>query len=92
MYPHVLTPYQDEIAEMLARTGWNELDAVKEGRIYASVNTIIQGIRYPIGLLYFAKCMYPDHFEDIDPNVVHEELLQRFFGEVPEGIYMYSYS
>jgi iron complex transport system substrate-binding protein len=90
--PDTVTPYQDEIAEMLARTGWSELNAVKEDRIYASVNTIIQGIRYPIGLLYFAKCMYPDIFEDIDPNAVHEEMLQRFFGEAPAGIYMYSYS
>jgi iron complex transport system substrate-binding protein len=90
--PNAVTPYQTEISDLIARTGWSELNAVKEGRIYASVNTVIQGMRYPIGLLYFAKCMYPDLFEDIDPNAIHEEMIERFFGVTPEGIYMYSYS
>jgi iron complex transport system substrate-binding protein len=83
------TPYQAEINEMMARTGWNEITAVEDGRIYASVNTVLQGIRYPVGMLYFAKCLHPTLFEDIDPAAIHEELLQTFFGEELEGIFTY---
>ncbi len=47
------------------------------------------GVRSIIGELYLAKWFHPDHFEDIDPEEVHEELVQQFFGQELEGVYVY---
>ncbi len=43
----------------------------------------------PIGCLYFAKWFHPDLFEDIDPEAVHREMLQKFFDVELEGVYVY---
>ena len=51
--------------------------------------TSVKGIGMPIGCLYFAKWFHPDLFEDIDPEEVHEELVQEFFGQELEGAYVY---
>jgi iron complex transport system substrate-binding protein len=84
-----VTFYQDKMNALIARTGFSEVTAVKEGHVYLYSYSLIQGIRYPVGLLYFAKCLYPTLFADIDPTAVLAELTQRFFGVDLEGVYVY---
>ncbi len=77
------------VEETLSRPGLKEAKAVKEERVHAISKKLMKGIGMPIGCLYFAKWFHPDLFEDIDPEEVHRELLQRFFDQELEGVYAY---
>jgi len=84
-----ITGFQTTRNEILNRLGLNEVTAVKEGKVYVYDPIVLEGIRYPVGLLYFAKWFHPSLFEDIDPAAIHEQLIQRFFGVELEGVYVY---
>ncbi len=75
--------------EVLARPALTGTRAVETGKVYVYDPIIYQGIRYPVGLLYFAKWFHPELFKDIDPGQVHSELIRQFFGVSLEGIYVY---
>jgi iron complex transport system substrate-binding protein len=38
-------------------------------------------------MLYYAKWLHPDLFQDIDPRAVHGELLQKYLNMDIEDIY-----
>jgi iron complex transport system substrate-binding protein len=84
-----ITGFQTTRNEILSRTGLSEVTAVKEGKVYVYDPIILEGIRYPVGLLYWAKWFHPSLFEDIDPAAIHAQLIQRFFGVTLEGVYAY---
>lgn len=75
--------------EILNRAELSTTNAVKNGRVYVYDSVITQGIRYSVGLLYWAKWFNPTLFEDMDPGQVHSELINRFFGIPLEGVYVY---
>ena len=51
------------------------------------------GPGYQIGVAYTAKWLHPDLFEDLDPQAVHQEYIDRFQGidfDVKEhGVFVY---
>lgn len=59
------------------QTGWENIDAVKNKRVYM-LSSELQNKRYFIGLLYTAKILLPDLFADVDPKALHQEYLTRF--------------
>jgi iron complex transport system substrate-binding protein len=81
--------YQNVISGIKARTGFENVPAVTQNTIYCYDYTLVQGIRYPIGLLYFAKSMHPDLFADIDPAEELASLTQTYFGIPLPGVYLY---
>src|SRR5699024_1491745 len=72
---------EDESQELLhnftERTGWDELDAVKNDRVYSVHHALDRKIYDFAAIQYMAKVFYPDEFEDIDP----EENLAAFYDE-----------
>lgn len=84
-----LVPSQNARDEILSRSGFSEVKAVKEGRVYIYDSQLGLGVRYIVGLLYKAKCFHPSLFEDIDPAAIHKQLVQEFFGIELEGVFMY---
>lgn len=84
-----LTAFQAVREELLSRPELQAVKAVKEGKVYVYDPILFEGIRYPAGLLYWAKCFHPDVFADVDPEAVHAEILQRFLGVPLEGVYFY---
>lgn len=72
---------EDESQELLhnftERTGWDELDAVKNDRVYSVHHALAREIYDFAAIQYMAKVFYPDEFEDIDP----EENLAAFYDE-----------
>lgn len=66
--------------EIMSQPGLEGVNAVKEGRVYIIKADVFLTLRYPVGLLYYAKWFHPDLFQDIDPAAVHQELIERFFG------------
>ena len=69
--------------EILSRPELKDVTAIKDGRVYTMGAHVTYGIRSIIGELYLAKWFHPDLFEDIDPDAVHRELLEKFFGGEP---------
>ena len=68
--------------------------AVKTGRVYiVGYSGITYGLAYPIGTAYFAKWFHPDLFEDLDPQAIHQEWLDRFmridFNVYEHGVFVY---
>lgn len=75
--------------EVMARPGLKDVKAVRDGKVYIISKKLLRGIGEPIGCLYFAKWIHPALFEDIDPQAIHEEFLQMFFGQELEETYAY---
>jgi iron complex transport system substrate-binding protein len=86
---HNVTDFKTIWDEILNRPGLREVTAVKEGKVYVCDYGIKGGIRCVVGWLQWAKWIQPSLFEDIDPAVVHTQLIQKFFGVDLEGVYAY---
>ena len=80
---------QKEYNEIIGRSELSSLNAIKDGRTYVISGIIVGGIRSVIGELYFAKWLYPEEFEDINPKSIHEEMLQEFFAQETMNSYAY---
>jgi len=66
------------------RPGFDKVNAVKNHRVYLIDRDIIGGPRWVIGHIYFAKCMHPELFKDINPEEINKEYLKKFHNiEVP---------
>jgi iron complex transport system substrate-binding protein len=81
--------YEDKMADVLSQTGISSTTAAANNNIHLFSYRIIQGIRYPIGLLYFAKCMHPTLYEDINPDAILDDMIDQFFGIEIDSIFMY---
>lgn len=60
------------------RPVWNQIRAVRDGRVHIIHTDVIGGPEYFIGTAYFAKWFYPDLFPDLDPRAVHQQYLEEF--------------
>ena len=58
--------------------GFGDTNAGKNNEVYVTyfINTLGPGDH--IGVLYFAKWLYPDLFQDLDPQAVHQEYIDKF--------------
>ncbi|MEM3161814.1 MAG: ABC transporter substrate-binding protein [Candidatus Bathyarchaeia archaeon] len=65
------------------------VNAIVNNKIFLYDPNIMQGFRYPVGLLYWAKWLHPNLFNDINPEVIHSQLVQEFLGLPLEGTYAY---
>jgi len=71
----------DELrASFMNRTGWQMIDAVQNGRVFMWSDSINTKPSFFVGVTYLAKWLYPDLFEDLDPQAIHQEYLTRFQG------------
>lgn len=75
-----LEEMQTKQQEIATAPGLREVAAVKENKAYVIDVRLITGPRAIIGKLYYAKWFNPDYFEDIDPEAIHREMLDRFWG------------
>lgn len=75
--------------EIAGRSELNSMKAIKDGRTYVISGILVGGIRSVIGELYFAKWLYPEQFKEIDPESVHKEMLQKFYGQEIKASYAY---
>jgi iron complex transport system substrate-binding protein len=85
------TPTMEEMEakrdEIMALPGFENIDAVKTGRVYIMDIKMASGISELATMLYYARWLHPNRFQDIDPRAVHEELLKNYFDMDIEGIY-----
>ncbi|MGB9915476.1 MAG: ABC transporter substrate-binding protein [Candidatus Bathyarchaeales archaeon] len=86
---HNVTDFIAERDAIMSRPELAEVDAVKNERVYICDWDIRGGISSVVGYLYWAKWCQPALFADIDPNAVHAELYQKFFGTTVQGAFAY---
>ena len=63
--------------------------AIKEGKVYLLTTDITSRPKYFVSLAYMAKRFQPELFEDLDPEAIHREYLERFQGMPYRGVYVY---
>lgn len=84
------TAAKDLYSQLTARPSWDNLKAVKDGKVIilsSEVGTTALGSI--IGELYIAKTLYPDQFKDINVADVQKELQKTLYGTDLVGIFSY---
>ena len=66
--------------EILARTGWSNITAVKDNRVHMLLYEFGASPGVPVTIAYMAKWFYPELFEDLDPQAIHQEYLTEIQG------------
>ncbi|WP_456478291.1 ABC transporter substrate-binding protein [Geoglobus ahangari] len=70
---------EEMLRELINRPGWENLNAVKNGRVYAIHIYFVHGHIYDfVALQYFAKWLHPELFSDLDPEKSWEEFHEKF--------------
>jgi iron complex transport system substrate-binding protein len=65
--------------KILNRPEFANVNAVREGRVYSMISSSFDmEPGYLIGAAYMAKWLYPELFEDLNPEDIHQEYLTRF--------------
>jgi len=72
------------------RPGWDTLDAVKNNRVYSIHHALSRHSYDSVSTQYIAKCIYPDEFEDLDPEESWNEFHERFLPIDYSGVWMLS--
>jgi len=72
--------FREKREEILNRSGFEYITAIKNGDVYIFDSNILLQANYFVGIAYYAKCFYPDYFQDLDPKAIHQEYLSKFLG------------
>ena len=76
--PHPRAFSRDVLSGIANRPGWAGVPAVRNGQVYHMSYYLAGGCSKIIGALQIAKWLYPERFEDVDPEAVMAEWLTRF--------------
>ncbi|WP_176561914.1 ABC transporter substrate-binding protein [Mycolicibacterium palauense] len=72
--PYPSSVQTDTLDEMLARPGWADLTAAKNGSVYVVNGFLTSALGKTMGLLYLASWSHPEAFAGVDPD----DYLQRW--------------
>jgi iron complex transport system substrate-binding protein len=64
--------------DIVNRTGWSELKAVKDGNVYELAHAMSRSIYGFYACLKMASLFYPEEFSDVNPDAIMEEFFDRF--------------
>jgi len=85
-------PFQAMLEEIIARPGFDEIAAVKEGEVYIVSQLIKTGAFQNIAVLYIAKILYPELFTELDPETKLREMVEKYMGldwDDVDGVFVY---
>ena len=80
------------VAAYLARQGWNELNAVKNGEIYVVHHGVGREIYDCASIEALAKFLYSDEFADLNPTKTLQEFYQKFLPYEFSGVWYMKYT
>ncbi|MCL0083974.1 ABC transporter substrate-binding protein [Dehalococcoidia bacterium] len=84
-----LDPVREHLQGLIARPGWENLEAVKEGRVYLVSTDLSSGPPEILLHLYVGKILHPELFADVDPEAILREYFEEFHGVELKGIFIY---
>ena len=70
------------------RPGWNNLNAIKTGNLYAIQHGIARTLFDYAGMQFVAKAMYPEQFADIDPEASLRDYFNTYLPVRYDGTWM----
>ena len=86
------TEAQERLKNFVDRDWWQGLDAIQNGRIYAVDHGSLRNALDYTFTEYLAKVVYPEYFEDLDPQAEYDSLLQKYLPEMTaDGTFMMEY-
>ena len=90
IYSSYVPPKREEMEQtmgkILNRTGWDQVDAVRNHRILLLSHYAHGGASKLVGTMYIAKYLYPEYLPDLDPEEVFRTWVTRFQRlEYPNG-------
>jgi len=71
---------EEEYERIIELPGFDNITAVEDERVYLMDSSVPFAPGYPICLANMAKWFYPDEFEDLDPQAIHQEYVNKFCG------------
>jgi iron complex transport system substrate-binding protein len=84
---------KEEYERIIELPGFGNITAVEDERVYLIDDSVPFAPGYPIGLAYNAKWFYPEEFEDLDPQAIHQEYVDKFcgidFDVTKHGVFVY---
>ena len=84
---------QERLKGFVERPEWANLKAVKDGEIYGVDHGSLRNALDYTFTEFMAKIVYPDLFEDIDPQTEYAQMLQKYLPEVTApGTFMIKYA
>ena len=78
---------QKRLAGYKARTGWAELPAIKNNRLYGIYQGASRTLADAASIQYVAKALYPEAFADVDPQKTYLDFHKKYLPVVPEGTF-----
>lgn len=82
-----------EYEKVIYKSGFENVPAVKNGRVYVMSFDFAFAPSYPAALVTVAKWLYPDRYSDIDPKEVFQEYIDNFlhinFNVSEQGCFVY---
>ncbi|EAR08806.1 ABC transporter substrate-binding protein [Reinekea blandensis] len=79
---------KERLAGFKDRLGWSTLTAVKENRLYGAYHGACRTIFDGAMIQFYAKALYPELFEDLDPEQAYLDFYQRYLPVQPEGTFL----
>jgi iron complex transport system substrate-binding protein len=76
-------------SEIMSRPTWGKIDSVKSGKVYMLSSDIYTSPRAVVGIAYMAKWLHPELFQDVDPEAINKEFLEKFHGLELKGVWAY---
>lgn len=78
----------------MSRPELGGVEAVKTEKVYIRYAHLHGSLHQPVGYVYMAKWFHPHLFEDLDPQAIHQELIDRFcpgldFDVYKHGVFVY---
>ena len=73
---------QERLNGFVSRPGWNNLKAVQDGEVYGVDHGSLRFMGDYVYTEAMAKIIYPDLFEDIDPQTEMENFYQKYLPEL----------
>lgn len=78
---------QKRLLGYMQRSGWNDLSAVKNKRVYSIHHGISREIYDCAVIEYIAKALYPEEFKDINPEGTLKEFYDKFLPFTYKGLW-----
>lgn len=75
-----LTSLSTRYDEIIGTPGFDNLKAVKDGKVFITHYIVHVNPGYPVGAAYLAKWLHPELFPELDPQAIHQEYLNEFQG------------
>ena len=78
---------QEQLKNLMQRTGFPELSAVKNNNVMAVYHQFYQSPYHFVAVQALAKWLHPDKFADLDPHETFKELHERFLPIDVSGVF-----